>query len=144
MRGYPRGVIDKFNELINMLINIKKIALWAVPTIIIGFIMFGFLKNLLGMASADELTDALRQGAFLVDVRTEGEFASGSVEGAVNIPLNEVESRIGEFEGKERIIVFCRSGNRSGQVQAILERHGITEVINGGPWQAVASALERK
>ncbi|MDO4708161.1 MAG: rhodanese-like domain-containing protein [Porphyromonadaceae bacterium] len=121
-----------------MTIDIKRVAQWAIPTVIIAFFMFGFLKNMLGTASGNELSDALHQGAFLVDVRSQGEFAEGSVQGAVNIPLDEIENRIEEFEDKERIVVFCRSGNRSSQAKNILERHGITNVLNGGSWEHVS------
>jgi phage shock protein E len=71
------------------------------------------------------------KGALMVDVRTPEEFASGSVKGAINIPLNEVESRINEFKGKPAVVVFCRSGKRSGQAKEILENNGIKNVING-------------
>lgn len=77
------------------------------------------------------IKEQVAKGAFLVDVRTPAEFAAGSVEGAVNIPLDEVESRVNEFKGKPSVILFCRSGNRSGQAQAILEANGITNVTNG-------------
>lgn len=75
--------------------------------------------------------DEVAKGALMVDVRTPEEFASGSVKGAINIPLNEVESRINEFKGKPGVVVFCRSGNRSGQAKKILESNGIKNVING-------------
>ena len=71
------------------------------------------------------------KGALMVDVRTPEEFASGSVKGAINIPLDEVENRINEFKGKPAVVVFCRSGNRSGQAKEILENNGIKNVING-------------
>ena len=71
------------------------------------------------------------EGALMVDVRTPEEFASGSVKGAINIPLDEVENRINEFKGKPAVVVFCRSGNRSGQAKEILENNGIKNVING-------------
>lgn len=77
------------------------------------------------------------KNAFLVDVRTPEEFAEGSVKGAVNIPLNEVLLRISEFRNKHQIVVFCKSGNRSTQAQAILKENGITNVVNGGSWISV-------
>lgn len=77
------------------------------------------------------IKEQVAKGAFLVDVRTPEEFAMGSVKGAVNIPLDEVESRVNEFKGKPSVIVFCRSGNRSGQAKSILEANGITNVTNG-------------
>lgn len=83
-------------------------------------------------------TDTVTVKPFLVDVRTPEEFAAGSVKGAVNIPLDQVQTRIAEFQGKEQIVVFCRSGNRSGQAIEILNENGITNVVNGGSWEDVA------
>lgn len=121
--------------------SVKKVASWAI-SIIILFVMFGFLKNLVGQADNQAIAEAIRGGAFLVDVRTPDEFASGSVPGAVNIPLDVVEARLSEFKGKKGIVVFCRSGNRSSQAKSILERHGVTGVINGGTWDNVASVKQ--
>jgi phage shock protein E len=90
--------------------------------------------------STDELKQLINSNAFLVDVRSPGEFAGGSAKGAVNIPLDNVTQRINEFKGKEHIVVFCRSGNRSGQAKSILERNGFTNVTNGGTWDVVANA----
>ena len=77
------------------------------------------------------IKEQVKAGAFMVDVRTAAEFSEGSIPGAVNIPLNEVEARVKEFEGKPSVIVFCKSGNRSGKAKAILEDHGIKNVTNG-------------
>jgi rhodanese-related sulfurtransferase len=77
-------------------------------------------------------------GTFLVDVRTPSEFEDGSAKGAVNIPLDRIMSELEQFKGKENIVVFCRSGNRSGQAKYILEQNGFKNVINGGTWQEVA------
>lgn len=123
--------------------NIKKIISFPL-LIIIAFLMFGLLKNLFSQPDDQALTEAIRSGAFLVDVRTSGEFASGSVSGAVNIPLDQIESRLNEFKDKKTIIVFCRSGNRSGQAKSILERSGFTNVLNGGTWDHVASLKDNK
>lgn len=81
--------------------------------------------------STENIKTQVENGAFIVDVRTPSEFASGSFAGAVNIPLNEVESRLDEFKGKENIIVFCRTGNRSGKAKDILEANGLKNVTNG-------------
>lgn len=69
--------------------------------------------------------------AFIVDVRTPGEFASGHLEGAINIPLNEIDARAEEFEGKDQIVVYCRSGARSGSAKTMLEKKGVENIING-------------
>ncbi len=89
------------------------------------------------------IKEQVAKGAFLVDVRTPAEFASGSVKGAVNIPLDQVESRVNEFKGKSSVIVFCRSGNRSGQAQSILEANGVTNVINGINVEHVNDELQK-
>jgi phage shock protein E len=96
--------------------------------------MLGFLKKLFSGGDTSELENAINDGAFLVDVRTPGEFAGGSVKGAVNIPLNTISSKIAKFKNKKAVVVFCASGSRSGQAKAILTRNGITNVYNGGPW----------
>ncbi|WP_300662713.1 rhodanese-like domain-containing protein [Fluviicola sp.] len=99
--------------------------------------MFGVFKNLF-TGNSQELTEAIKNGAYLVDVRTPEEFSSGSVNGAVNIPLDRISGQLAKFKGKEQIVVFCRSGARSGQAKSILERNGIQHVFNGGSWQQVA------
>jgi phage shock protein E len=69
----------------------------------------------------------------IVDVRTPSEFAYKHLAGAINIPLDEVTTRINEFkELPKPIIAYCRSGNRSGMAVAILKRNGIAESVNGG------------
>ena len=75
-------------------------------------------------------------------MRTEEEFQSGHVEASVNIPLDQVADRIEEFEGKNAIIVFCRSGGRSGMAKAILAQAGIGNVTNGGTWQDVKALID--
>ncbi|RAI94870.1 rhodanese-like domain-containing protein [Algoriphagus yeomjeoni] len=97
----------------------------------------GFLSSIFGAKDNSKITEAIQEGAFLVDVRMPGEFASGSVKGAVNIPLDKIGSQLSKFKGKKNIVVFCRSGNRSGQAKSILEQNGFQNVINGGTWSNV-------
>jgi phage shock protein E len=44
---------------------------------------------------------------------------------------------LSKFNGKEHIIVFCRSGNRSSQAKSILNQNGYTNVTNGGTWKNI-------
>ena len=68
----------------------------------------------------------------LVDVRTPAEVAMEPVPGAVNIPLDEVPERLEEFKEMSRpLVVFCRSGNRSGQALAFLNSKGVSDGMNG-------------
>ncbi|WP_296703825.1 rhodanese-like domain-containing protein [Algoriphagus sp.] len=100
-----------------------------------------FFSAIFGSKDNTKLIDAIQEGAFLVDVRSAGEFASGSVKGAVNIPLDRVGSQLAKFKGKKNIVVFCRSGNRSGQAKSILEQNGFQNVINGGTYSNVNQCI---
>jgi len=82
-------------------------------------------------------TDVISENSVLIDVRTVEEFSNGSVEGAVNIPLSTIESQIGTLNKADPIVVFCRSGGRSGKAKKILDSNGFTNVANGGGWKSV-------
>ena len=71
----------------------------------------------------------------VVDVRSRGEFASGHVSGAVNIPLDELPAAVESLRQKSEMLVFCcMSGNRSGQATRFLAAQGLKNVYNGGSW----------
>ena len=96
-----------------------------------------FFSNSPGSQTTTDLKTIIEEGAYLVDVRTPDEFAEGNVKGSVNIPLDTIANNLQQFSDKKNIIVFCRSGNRSGQAKVILENNGIKNVTNGGTWQDV-------
>ncbi|GAA5221386.1 rhodanese-like domain-containing protein [Membranihabitans marinus] len=105
--------------------------------------MFKILKNIFSPAEKDGgLIDILKNDAYLVDVRSPLEYSSGSVKGAVNIPLDTIKSQLPKFQNKENIVVFCRSGARSSRAKSILKNYGIEGVINGGSMQNVQAALK--
>ena len=68
----------------------------------------------------------------LVDVRTPEEYADGFIEGSVNIPLQELESRLSEIPNDMPVVVYCRSGNRSAQAADILISKGYSDVYDLG------------
>lgn len=71
-----------------------------------------------------------KSGALLVDVRTPGEVAEGMVEGAVNIPLQEMTHRLAEFPKDRDLLIYCRSGKRSMAASNFLVENGYTRVFN--------------
>ncbi len=103
-----------------------------------------FLSALFGKTDNSSLSEAIKEGAFLVDVRSASEFSGGSVNGAINIPLDTIPHQLTKFKNKKNIIVFCRSGARSTQAKSILNKNGFENVINGGGWQNVAQAANRQ
>ena len=104
----------------------------------------GFLNAIFGRGTNKAtITDLVKGGAFLVDVRSGAEFSGGHVKGSVNIPLDQIPNQLSKFKGKEQIIVFCRSGMRSGQAKSILERNGFTNVTNGKTWQNINDIVQK-
>lgn len=81
--------------------------------------------------------------ATLIDVREPFELENeGKIEGAINIPLGSVPEKIDYFKSvKKPAILFCRSGNRSGQAVAFLKANGVDALFNGGAWQEVQERL---
>lgn len=70
----------------------------------------------------------------LLDVRTPEEFASGHIEGAINIPVEELAQRVAEVPTGQPVVVYCRTGNRSSSAARILANAGFNTVydIQGG------------
>lgn len=90
-----------------------------------------------------------RENALVIDVREPAEYAQGHVLGAKNVPLNELATRVRDFEKyKARpVIVVCASGNRSGTALATLKNRGFTNVANlsggFGAWQQAGLPVEK-
>lgn len=87
--------------------------------------------------SAEKLAELKAAGAQIVDVRTRAEFSSGHAAGSVNIPLDQLESRLGDLDRGRPVLVCCATGSRSAFAQSLLQRAGFTDVHNAGPWQRV-------
>jgi len=67
---------------------------------------------------------------FLLDVRTPEEYQKAHLEGAVLIPVSQLENRLNEIPKKKRILVYCAVGSRSGAAARILAGKGYSEVYN--------------
>jgi len=81
----------------------------------------------------------------IVDVREPFETYFGKAKGAINIPLGKIAKRVEEFRKMSKpIVVYCRSGNRSGQAMNYLKAQGIEEVYNGGSLSEVKALLKNK
>lgn len=91
--------------------------------------------------SAAELHDLMnsRTGWQLVDVREPYEFSAGHIEGALHIPLTELQARAAQLDRSADIVFICRSGGRSAQAQSWADSQGFSKTLNlqGGmlAWQ---------
>ena len=68
----------------------------------------------------------VQAGATLLDVRTAGEFAGGHLDGAKNIPIDELAQRLAEVPKDKKVVVYCAAGVRSAQGAQILTQAGYT------------------
>jgi rhodanese-related sulfurtransferase len=89
-----------------------------------------------GAQAAEKIDFAtLKQGLaahrlVLVDVREADEFAAGHVPGAINLPLSRLKADDVPKPASERVVVMCRSGNRSARAVAALEAAGRSDLID--------------
>jgi len=94
------------------------------------FSFFGFGKN--------NLKEAIRNGAIIIDVRTPHEFDRGKVPGSINIPVDRIQTSIERIKAMNKpIVLCCASGMRSSSAKKILTASGMKDVYNGGSWESV-------
>ena len=115
----------------------------------------GYLEG--GMLALEERPDLIRQTVrvtattlaeqllsseppAVLDVRREQEWQDKRIEGSINIPLNELQERIGEVPTTQRVVVHCASGYRSSIAESLLafyEQKNHTDLIGGiAAWEA--------
>lgn len=88
-----------------------------------------------GRGETPDLARLVEEGKgeyLLVDVRTPAEFAGGYIPTAVNIPLSDLPGAMPDVDKDSRVILYCRSGNRSAQAASILRSAGFTSVTDFG------------
>jgi len=96
--------------------------------------MFGLEKLFTNKTDFKKLAN---EGAVILDVRTPGEFAEGHINGAINVPVDQLRNSLVELKNKNKtVITCCRSGARSAIAANLLTNAGIT-AINGGAWQSL-------
>ena len=105
--------------------------------------MAGFIADNLAngekTAQYHEVEQAVADGWTLVDVRSEGEFARGTIPGAVNIPVDDLRGRMDEL-ADQKVLAFCRVGQRGHVAVSLLENSGVEAAnLDGGylTWSAV-------
>lgn len=115
---------------------IGKLLRTALVALLFGALGYAAFGSRGGTGGTDART-LVANGARLVDVRTTSEFASGHLEGAVNVPVQDLERRLAELEPRDRpIVLYCRSGNRSARAARVLRDAGFTAVHDLGPMSA--------
>ncbi|MEZ9785275.1 rhodanese-like domain-containing protein [Vibrio breoganii] len=92
---------------------------------------------------AEQAWEWIDSGAVVIDVRTPQEFNGGHLDNAVNIPVADLSRADLSFVDRDdHIVVYCRSGNRSGNAKQILLTKGYKHVHNGGGLQMMLSVSQ--
>lgn len=81
----------------------------------------------------------IEKGAMVVDVRTPEEFAEGHLENAVNFPLSSLGQYVHDLDKDAPLVLYCRSGRRSGAAYQYLVKQGFTNLHNAGGYEEMIS-----
>jgi len=99
------------------------------PVNMAGFVAENISLGILKVAYWDGANEA-EEGDILIDVRTEKEFEAGTITGAINIPLDELRSRLSEIPSNKKVFIFCQVGLRGYLAQRILVQNNYNQVFN--------------
>lgn len=90
----------------------------------------------------DGLEPLIRNGAVILDVRTESEYRTGHIPGSKNISLGTLRERYTELDPSKTYITVCSHGLRSVKAEHILKERGFKNVRNGGAWTDLQKSLD--
>jgi len=99
------------------------------PVNIAGFVAENILNKKMNVIYWNDI-NTLSENDLLVDVRTAKEYFDGSIEGAINIPVNELRLHLDELPKDKNIYLFCAVGQRGYLAQRILNQNGFNNVFN--------------
>ena len=89
----------------------------------------------------EEVADAIKNGAFILDVRLGLEAKKGTAPGTTNIDLLVLKRHLAELPRDRTIVTYCKTGGRAGKARDILDRNGFT-VVNGGGYESILKIVE--
>jgi len=104
------------------------------PINMAGFVAAGLLRGDHPQIDVQTLlSESASERPFLLDVRTQEEFARGHIVGAVHIPVDELRSRLAEVPREQRIAAYCQVGQRGYLATRVLLQAGFRAVnVSGG------------
>ena len=107
---------------------------WTTTLIIAAIVAVIFMMKKSGQISAKDALEKVRNGALVIDVRSPGEFNSGHLTTAINIPLDEIETALPKrVKDKNQVLLLhCASGMRSGMAKSKLIGMGYANTFNLG------------
>ena len=127
------------NKKMNLRVNKNRnrnliMGIGALIILIISFLVYqNFAEPTIRVSkeiSVEEAHQDFTNGEFILDVRQPEEFEAGHIPGSILIPLDVLETRLSELPKNEKIVVVCRSGNRSATGRDILLNAGFETVTS--------------
>jgi len=105
--------------------------------------MIEAIKKLFGIKTTN-YDQLIKEGAIILDVRTPGEFSTGHIMGAINIPVDKLSQNLNKLKAKNKpIITCCASGMRSASAKGILQSKGYNNIYNGGAWHRLNQKINK-
>lgn len=115
------------------------------PVNMAGFMIENLNNGIVKQWHWDQEPELPRDGSVqLLDVRTVGEYKRGHINGFRNIPVNELRSRLNEFDAGKPLYVICQSGVRSYIACRILTQHGFNCFNFSGGYRFYAAVTEER
>lgn len=112
------------------------------PVNMAGFVAENILKGKVNIIQWRDIPNVDKTEAMIIDSRTKEEYDFGHIEGAINIPVDEIRSRLNEIPRDKKIIVYCAVGLRGYIASRILMQHGYTDVYNlSGGYRTYSCAI---
>jgi phage shock protein E len=118
---------------------------WTILIVIVAFVLL-IVWQRMSFVSEQTARELLSQGALVVDVRGPGEFSSGHLPGAVNVPLGELQENMARHapDKNRALLLHCVSGARSGMARRQLLALGYRNAFNLGSYGRAARIVSGK
>jgi phage shock protein E len=119
---------------------------WITICIVLAVFVVIFLLKRAGQISSKEAQAHLKNGALVIDVRTPAEFSAGHLPGAINLPLDQIETTLPRrVKDKNHVLLLhCHSGMRSGVAKRKLNALGYSNAFNLGSHSRAAQIVRGK
>lgn len=112
------------------------------PVNMAGYVAENMKENRVETVQWHEIDQLVHDGGVLIDVRGPNGFATGSIPGSINIPLNDIRDRMTEIPKDKTIYVTCRSGIDAYIATRILKENGYKAKNVDGAWLTYEAVLK--
>lgn len=119
---------------------------WTITLIIAAVIVVIFILKRAGQISPKDALAHFNNGAMVIDVRSRGEFNSGHLPKAINLPLDEIETVLPRRvkDRNQVLLLHCQSGVRSGMAKEKLKGLGYANAFNLGSYARATKIVSGK